>query len=436
MAILNDLEILLGREKADALYASLFDPDSERAEAYEILAQIARDARFGHVRFTALLLKCDAEWARLTPVEDGETFVQGRKQQSDELYKAVAGYDEVGTFGNREALLSLMAELTVLGLRNSPISSPALLYLEDQYQETARELAEADKETAQTFVSLKNRWLVQNIELRVVRTALEKASEAAADTRQAFMNQYGREYLAERSQLIRMDTAYQKLRLTQENPGVDEAAIERMLGAGPEKKDKRRSRQQVSRPAEWILRGADKPQDTQQRVAEARSLMRRLAALTHPDKVRHLELSEPQRRKLDAIWRETGQIRAQRNRGSALAESVGVLERQLKLAQRILSLAPIDELDPDLVIPGDHLMEKVEWLEAANEGIHIELDRIGQERAELREDALLATMQRLVAAPDEAREAEKKAMLEKSAAYRRRAEMLEADVMRLVSQQM
>lgn len=436
MTLLKDLSIITSDPvRAKSIHRIVFAKGRPRQQAYDYLVEVARQAGLGIVRLCALLLKYDEERReRAGDAKANGSLCGGDAWSARVFFNAVSSYDEerYRVFTHHDLTL-LVAELTLLGLRDLPTNSEALAYVEEQLERVFGQLAEADEETVKNYCSLKRLWLLRNIELKSLDANLEEQLENAASIRRAFMKIFGKEFLAERAQLFRMNVAERRLQLFKDNPGINEVDLERMLGKGKGRQDSNLSRHQLGLPVGCFLSrsAGSKPLDGE--YARARSLLRNLATLTHPDKLRQHELSWSQREQLESIWHEIAPLRAESNNKTILTRSVPFLESKLQLARRIMELAHIEDLDASLVVQGSTIEEQVQWLEGANEFLDKRMRCLQADSLHCSRNKELDDMRKLSEAPEEVQEAERQAMVEKCEAFSNNADALERRAVRLIS---
>lgn len=434
MTLQTDLSILLGDPlRAKSIHRILFTKGRLRQQAYDYLVEVARRAGLGVLRMSVLLLKYEDERrARIEATGPDARLPGDEAWAAREFFETVSSYGEAYRVHTRQDLLLLVAEITLLGLKDLPTDSNALAYIEQQRGVIIEQLAEADDETEARFRKLKNHWLRQTIELRSSEATLDDLAQRASSIRHDFMQLFGREFLAERAQLYRMNVAEHRLQLLKDNPGINEADIERMLGKGKSQRHPHLSRHQLGLPVYCFLSTPGNSPPADEGYAKARSLLRALATLTHPDKVRQRELNCSQRGKLEEIWHEISPLRTESNNKAVLARSVAYLESKLQFAERILELAHIEDLDVSLVIQGSTIEEQIKWLENANEFLDNRIRCLQADNLHFRNSQELDDMQMLVEAPREAQEAERKAMMEKCETFKKRADALERRADRLI----
>ncbi len=433
MTLQKDFEVLTDNsDQAGSLYAALFARGKSRQHAYESIVELARQAGLGIVRMTVLLVKYEDE--RRDKVE---AMDQDDKHPADEAWATREFFNTVSAYGDqyqiitRHDLAMLVAELKLLGLKDLPTDSPALAYIEEQRRVTVEQLSDIDGKTAQQYRRLKTHWLCHNVELKSSETTHDDLMRQTASIHREFMNIFGREFLAEMEQFNRMNVATRRLQLVKENPGFDEADIERMLGKGKARADTRLSMHQLGLPAGYRLSLPGDPMPSDAGV-KAKSIWRSLATLTHPDKIRQLGLGWAQRMQLESIWDEVSSLRTQSKNKTVLARSVPYLETKLRLAERILELAHIEELDATLIAQGTSIDEQIQWLESANEFLDEQIQLSQADNLQYTCNRQLVDMQALVEASDETQATERQAMVEKCETFRKRAEALENEASRFI----
>lgn len=434
MTLQTDLAILLNDPvRAKSIDRIIFAEGRLRQQAYDYIVEVARKAGLGIVRMAALLLKYEDERCEKIVAAGPDARPAGDAGwASRDLFQVVSSYGEEYQVNTRLDLLMLVSELSLLGLKALQTDNDALAYVEEQRRVLLEQLAEVDEETSGRFLKLKSNWLIKNAELRNSKAKLDELMEDTASIRQEFMNLFGKELMAERAAFYRMEVAQRRLQLLKENPGINEADIERMLGKGNKRADSRLSRHQLGLPVGCFVsaHGGSTPADNA--FDKARALLRNLATLTHPDKIRPLDLTWNQREQLEAIWHETSPLRAQSSNRAVLSQSVKYLESKLQLAERIVDLSHITDLDVSFVIQGSTIEEQIRWLENANEYIDERIRHTHADNLHLCSNRELKDLQALVAAPKKTQDAERQAMLEKCEAFRKRAEALERQAARLV----
>jgi len=435
MTLQKDIEILTGDpDRAESIYRALLAKGISRQEAYDRMVEVARQAGLAIVRVTVLLMKYEDELrARRDASVDSNDLPGDEAWAAREFFRTVSSYGDQYQVQTRHDLMLLVTELSVLGLKDLPTDSDALAYIEEQRRVTIEQLAEADKETAKQFRKLKNHWLCHNIELRCSEATLDELMQHTTSIRQEFMKIFGKEFLAEREQFFCMDVAARRLQLLKQNPGINETDIERMLGKGKGRSDTHLSRHQLGLPVGCFVSMPGNPMPADEGYSKARSLLRNLATLTHPDKVRQRDLNWDQRSQLESIWHEISSLRAQSNNKSVLARSVAFLEGKLQLAKRILELAHIEDLDAALVAQGATLEEQIRWLESVNELLDEKIRSTQADNLLYSCNQQLYDMQALVEAPKEAQEAERQVLIENCETFRKRAEALEQEASRFIS---
>jgi hypothetical protein len=434
MTLLDDLsEIISDPVRAKSIHRIVFAKDRSRQHAYDYLVEAARLAALGIVRVSALLLKYDDE--RRERNSDARPVNRPGTRETwsaRTFFNAVSSYDKRYPELTRQDLMLLVAELTMLGLRKLPTNSKALAYVEEQFDQLLVQLSETDEDSVKQFRSLKLHWLHRNIEQRDIEAGLEEQLEKAVSVRQEFMKIFGQEFLAERTQFCRMNIAKRRLQLLKENPGVNVAEIERMLGKGKNHRHAKLSRHQLDLPPGYLVSvsGYSIPGDNS--YSRARSLLGQISSLTHPDKSRQHQLGRSQRKQLESIWHETAALRAERSNKPVLTRSVAFLENRLQLARRILELAHIEDLDASLVVQGSTIEEQIQWLEEANQFVDERIGRLQADSLHCSRNSELADMHSLVEASEEAQEAERRAMVEKCETFKKRADVLERRADRLI----
>jgi hypothetical protein len=435
MTLQNDLEILTGEsDRAKAIHRALLAKGKSRRKAYEHIVKIARHAGLGIVRMTTLLIKYeDDRRQRVEASGQDDDKTADETWAAREFFKTVSSYGDQYQVRTRNDLVLLVSELTLLRLKHLPTDSTALSFVEEQRRVTVEQLAGADTKTAEKFRKLKNLWLCHNVKLKSSETTHDELVEQTASTRRTFMKIFGKEFLAEREQYFRMDVADRRLQLMKKNPGINEVDIERMLGKGKEPSGSHLSRHQLGLPIGCLMPLPQNRTPAEDGHRKAKSLWRNLAMLTHPDKIRQRDLSWSQRRQLELIWHEMLPLRAQSNNKGVLAQSVIYLDRKLQLAEQILKLAHLENLDAALIVQGTNLGEQILWLESANDFLDEQIRITQADNLQYSCSQQIYDMQALVEAPKEAQEVERQAMMEKSEAYRKRAEVLEHEASRFTA---
>lgn len=435
MTLQKDLSLLLGDPvRAKTLERIIFAQDRLRQQAYDYIVGIARKVGLGIVGTSILLLKYEDERKERIDAAGPDAGQPGREAWSArELFKTVSNYGDEYRISTRQDLTLLVAEVMLLGLKDMPANSQALAFVEKRRRETVEQLAEVEDDTAARFLGLKNHWLQRHVELRAAESSLGDLSRRAASIRHEFMRLFGREFLAARAQRRRMEVARRRLQLLRENPGINDADIERMLDRGETRQGSQPSKLQLLLPPAYCLNSSQGAMSVDEDFDRARSLLRSLARLTHPDKLSHLDPGSRQREQLEAIWQEMSTLRARCAEKHVLARAVPGLERYLRLAERILELARFTELDASLVIEGATISEQIRWLEDANRALDQKLRNTQADNLHLCDDTELREMQALVEAPRETQETERQAMVNDCEKFRKHAEALELKAARLAA---
>ena len=434
MTLQADLANLLNDPvRAESINRSIFAQGRMRHRAYDHIVEVARQAGLGIVRMTALLLKYEDERrAKIDPSDSGSRLAGDALSASRDLFRAVSSYNEKYQIRSRLDFALLVSELSLLGLQALPTDNSALAYIEEQCRVLLTQLAEVDEETSKRFRELKRQWLSNSVELKNCESVLDKLTQDRASIRREFMNRFGKDLMAERAAFFRMEVAQRRLQLLKENPGLNEADIQRMLGKGNKRPGSRLRRHQLGLPAGYFVATARDSAPAGDALARARALLRKLATLTHPDKILPLDLTCNQREQLGAIWHEIEPLRAQSSNRALLSNSVEHLERRLRLAEHIVALAHIEDLDASLVVQGSTVEEKIRWLEHTNKYLDERVRGVKADNLHLYGDREIENIKALLAAPEQTQEAERQAMRDNCLRCRKRAEALEREADRLI----
>ena len=432
MSLIQDLSIIMNDPvRARSIHRIVSARDRPLQQAYDYLAEVAGKAGLSVVRLSALLLKYDDENRQDSDEEDTPAFLRGNKCRSTrEFCATVTAYNQRYRVFTRHELTALASELTLLGLRGAPTNSAAMSFFEEQADRVLEQIAEVDEETVGRYRGLKSHWLNRNIEMKALSANLEARVENAALIRRQFMEIFGHEFRAEREQLLRMKVAERRLQILRENPGINQADLQRMLGHNGNRQDSALSRHQLGRPAGCVIPGSDRTASANGDHSKAKYLLRSLIALIHPDKTDRYELGPNPRSQLDSIWHEVAALRAE-NSKAALIRAIPWLENQLQLARKVLDLAHLEDIDASLIVQGSTIAEQVAWLESTNELLDDRMRRLQVDSLHYFRNRELGNMQALIAAPQQVQQAERQEMVEKCERFRQRAASLEQRIARL-----
>jgi len=407
-------------------------PDHTRA--YSEIVDIAHQAGIGYIRAVALLLKYETERQR----EQGNVkeFL-GNSLLSDwpttEFAAALQTRFADDPLFTDSDLIMLLTEMGMLCLQNAETDSDALAWFARQRQLTSEQAADADTATRRLFGIRKREWLRANDEFGNIILRREDCVLRVEMLRQAFLQTFSTEFIAEKEQSGRLETARLRLKLIKENPELDSAEIAERLREHIEERDEQLRGYQLSAAYGLTVARDIDTNDSKEDLETARHLLRRLAMLTHPDRLQNLDLTHSQRRQLNEIWSSTHALRGDRDGHGMLRRSVETLEYNLKLAEQILETAGIEGLDAALTIQGDTLQERICWLERACKEIDAQTVAIQAEIYAISSDQELRFMRALVDAPTTVQEEQRALMKKNAKSYRKEAERLEKEADQLLS---
>ena len=431
----EDLERLReGHAKTAAPIAQPTRPSVDRRTAYAQIVDVARAAGLDFVRTTALLLKYESENQR----EDGTAeSMNGRtllgKWPTRLLYEALRTVFEEETLGSIDRLSVLLTELSILGLDQAPTDSDAVVFFARQHCLTHQQASSADPATRRRYDSGKDVWLTRNAELGELSLAREDLVLRMECLRQEFMQMFAVEFLAERSQLARLELARMVRKLLEERPNLTADEIEERLRREFAKRQEALAAYELSAAYGLEPGAAVRDDAAPQDLAEAKHLLRQLAMLIHPDRLSQLPLTQQQKQQLARIWNDTQRLRARSGASGLLCRSNEMLRRNVRLARQILEMAGIEDLDPTATIRGSTLQERIEWLDDACEALEQRIASIQAELAVLSSDQELAYMRALLNAPEAVQEEERATMAANAEQYGKEAEEIEGSTKMLLA---
>lgn len=409
--------------------ADLVASTTQPSEAYAEIVGLAHEAGLGFVHALALLLKCESERQQ----QDGSAeMFNGRallgKWPVRSLHDALRQCFDDATLGTIDQLNVLVTEMRLLGLDQVATNSDALTFFARQQKLTREQASAVDEVTRRCFDVRKQAWLRLNEELGELCLLREDHALRMEASRQEFMQLFATEFLAERSELARLELARLALELLEKEPQLTAAQVTERLQE--EIARRRETLAGYQRSAAYGLLSATgvNLQDGSEDQAQTKHLLRKLAMLIHPDRLNGLPLTDEQRQALMRIWHDTNRLRAQYDGEGRLSRSNELLRHSLRKAQQILEMAGIEDLDPTSTIRGGTLQERIDWLGEACDALE---HRVASVQAELfvhSGDQELNYMRALLAAPETAQEEERLKMKTNAERYRTAAEKLERDL--------
>jgi hypothetical protein len=429
----NDIAIIVGdRDQGRRLAATALTCE-DKTLAYRQLVEIAENACLGIVRTVALLLKFEFQ-LRSTDEHASESEPRLPVELIDGNFYRVLGRRV--TNSSRSAsddLFLLVSELLLLNVQRMPNDSAALHYIDQQYRITCEQLSVAGVEARRNYCSGKCAWLNHNERLRTLTELRDILARQNENLRNRFLSIFAAEYLQERAQLARMQVAQLRLQLLNENPGASATTIEDLVArtAGERRENLKGHQLSVSYGCFTPVR--NDPGDSKADYELARHLLRKIAAVTHPDRVSHCKLAWQQQEQLRAIWHESSALRAERDNVILLSQSLPKIRRQLQLAEHILALAGIEFLDAALVIPAAPVAASIEWFQHSNEQLERDVTAVQMDVFALNADRENRFFKAVLDAPDEIRDQERQAMKSNTAHYRLEAETLEKTASQLLA---
>ena len=327
MTLQKDFEILTGdKERAKLFVEDLLADGRLRSDAYRKIVIEARTIQLEVVRLSVLILKFEHERRRAMGMAECTDSKSSAGWDVQEHFDALAYFGRQELVRARVDLTMLVAEILELGLQKLPINSDAIEYFAERHRVAESQLNGVDSDTSDRYKKMKNRWLRQNIELRCVERDHSDAMKQSGSTRQAFMAVFGTCYLAERAQFNRMNVAHRRLEMVRENPCAGDIMFGHSHVLHQNHDGSHLERRELEIRDASFTHLAAKSDSATDGFSKAKLHLRRLAFLTHPDKVCQANLTAKQIRKLETIWHETSSLRAQRTNKSVLTSSVPLLE--------------------------------------------------------------------------------------------------------------
>jgi len=408
----SDIETLIGEQKIDKT------PHSDAT--LTDMAAIGRSGGLGKYHILLLLLKHCAE---SNPNKTGVG-----KWPINLLHEALESGAKIDW--PHERLQVCITEMTLMALHEVGIDSAELRFYEQEKEKAGALERAASEDVKCRYDRLHDHWLKMQAGLGEGLLFRENALVRREALRQEFMRRFGVEYLAERQQQMQVEVLQLKLSLLQESPDLTEDELEQLSA-----ETVRRLRAQLDRD-QRTLGTAFQPQNTVEPgattadIEKLKTTLKRLWMLLHPDRLQHASLTDLQRGELAGIWDHCQSIKSSDIAGASVGKlfrSQHELERHLERAQRILSQAGID-IDTGLVVVGETLEERIEWLESAIAALTRELHVLHQELRVWRDDPELQCMLALSGMDAAAQETEKAAMQERAAALRTKAGALQQQI--------
>ncbi|MBT8080185.1 MAG: hypothetical protein KJO31_16520 [Gammaproteobacteria bacterium] len=405
-----------------------------RARAFKQLVEIARKHDIGYTRTVALLLKHETESqqsAGTTQDFMGNSLLA--EWPITEMTVALQPhYRDDPLFADGD-LTMLMTEMVLLGLHTAATDSDALQYFDTQRRLTIDQSSDAEPATKRLFAMRKRAWLRANEEYGSIILRHEDSMLRAEMLRQAFLQLFSVEFIAEKEQSARLEIARLQLELIRQHPELDADQIRERLKDEIEQRVETLRAYQLSTSYGLALPALCRDNYDKQDLETAKHLLRRIAMLTHPDRLQNLDLTREQRRQLGRIWKSTHALRGDRDGQGMLCRSIPTLEHKLEQAQQILALAGIEGLDAALTIQGDTLEERIAWLESACAEIDQQIVAIQAEIFAVSADGELKLMRAMLDMPEARQEEQREQMKVNAEECRKAAEQLEKEADELLS---
>lgn len=406
----------------------------KRARAFKQLVEVAAGYDIGYTRNVALLLKYETEQQQSAGVAQdfmGNSLLA--EWPTTEMTAALQShYADDPLFADGD-LTMLITEMVLLGLHTAATDSDALAYFDTQRQLTIDQSSDAEPATKKLFAIRKRAWLRSNEEFGNIILRHEDSMLRAEMLRQAFLQLFSVEFIAEKEQAARLEIARLRLELIRQNPALDADQIRERLKDEVEKRVETLRGYQLSASYGLTLSREGRDNYDQQDLETAKHLLRRIAMLTHPDRLQNLDLTREQRRQLGRIWKSTHALRGDRDGQGMLCRSIPTLEQKLELAQQILAQAGIEGLDAALTIQGDTLEERIAWLERACAEIDQQIVAIQAEIFAVSADEELKLMRAMIDMPEARQEEQRERMKLHADECRKAAEQLEREADELLS---
>lgn len=432
MSLKKDLFALVNdRGRSNSIHASLFEKDVTRRKVYDVLSQLARECDLGVVGLALLLWKYEDARHSLRRGESARESHDGPFELPLRLFfDTLVSCRDLHAIQSRGDLETLLMEIRLLGLKELPIDSPAVTYIEQQRRATMEQLPAIDAALIRKYRNRKHQWLQQNLQLKGYQSTLGRQRRESEAVHCRYMNLMGREHLACQAQRDRLAAARRILGLLRDNPGYGRIDCERML-----RQDEQRatvhSRNHFAPLPGCALKSADDDDQTCKAGDEAKLCLRRLASLTHSDRILRLDPGCRQRRQLEEIWEELAAIRELQSDRRKLAAYLPYLEEKLAQARRIHDMAHIRDLDATLVIPGAEIEEQLAWLGQASLSLERRISLLRASNLQISSNEQIERMRQVVEAPVEVQESERRALREETEQLCMQADVIQkqADVL-------
>jgi hypothetical protein len=416
-AIAKDIETL-AREHSHAV-PELAPGDA--AAALQDLAQFCRDCGVGVFGALALLMKFAVERSLADPVKGSWPL--------KDLLPAISSAYSVGW--TRDKLLLLMLEMSAMRLHTLSVSAPEIAFYEHEQCKDSLRLDDAERHTRTRYEALKTSWLDLHAELDRLILHRENVMLQREALRQSFMRAFPG-YIEERDQRLRLSIAALQLKELELDPTLTRAELaqraERAIG------EARAALESDRRALGYALTAGDSrltPFSSEEDFVRFRKLLKVLWMILHPDRLLGAPLTEAQRTELRRLWDDCRAVNVKDAPNKDLLRSTEFVEHCIERAKAILDQAGID-IDPGLVIRGNSLGERIDWLERATQRLRLDLDAARVELRAWRDDEVLRAMEALVSMAEPERERERAAMRKRTYVHSLEAEEIERRIEKLL----
>ena len=357
----------------------------------------------------------------------------------DSIIKALGGKknccEEHGY--NSDTLKGLLAEMILHDFHLLPIQNHRLKSFSIWKNDENLLMSQGDAEQKSKFAKAKIRWMELHEIINELLLLRESRRVQNANIENRWMRIFGAQYLSLQEQVFRYHMIERRINLKHADCDLtEEDLLERLKEVEDEQQRQLRNLQFEVSLAPWLQKpgvsGSADMQTLHEYRKQSAKILKNLWMLLHPDKLlnnpQYQKLDEKQKKYLQQLSKDILAVKPEEigysddQVGSTLRSLSGLVKAQEKV-QAIFNLPGFDG-NVDLMIQGENLEEKLQWLEKEILRLEEDIDQIKTEIMVLNSDKEIFEKTKHLEFPEQYEEIQKQ-LIKKSEEYKKKADELE-----------